>query len=298
MSTVYVTVGIPAAGKTTWARRWVAKNPDTVIVSRDDVRAAHGWVSGFDENRVTRIHRAQIEAALLEGLDVVVADTNINKTFRNRLIKFCHEHGADVVIVPLKISLDEAILRDSKRESHRVGPDIVNKFYQQLQGQDLNMDEETYLPVQTFDPYVHATEGRRTVPAIIVDIDGTVAKHWNRNPYEYKKVGDDKPIEDVIEIIRLVKRMGVKLIFVSGRDDSCKWDTSFWLDQHLGFKDYTLFMRKTGDMRPDWIIKNEIYDEFIIPHYKILMVFDDRDQVVRHLRKRGITVAQVAPGRF
>jgi hypothetical protein len=28
------------------------------------------------------------------------------------------------------------------------------------------------------------------------------------------------------------------------------------------------------------------------------MVFDDRDQVVYHLRRRGITVAQVAPGRF
>ena len=57
-------------------------------------------------------------------------------------------------------------------------------------------------------------------------------------------------------------------------------------------------MRKKGDQRPDYVIKNEIYDAEIIPNYDVLAVFDDRDQVVRHLRKRGITVFQVAPGRF
>lgn len=297
MSTAYITVGIPAAGKTTWAREYVKKNPKAVIVSRDDIRLAHGWRSGFDENRVTAIHRAQMEAAFLEGMDVVVADTNINRTFRNRLIKFCHQHGADVVLVPLPIKLDEAIQRDLLREN-TVGMDVVSKFHNDLQGQDVDMTQETYLPVQKFAPYVHATEGRQTIPAICVDIDGTVAEHWNRSPYEYAKVGDDRPKKDVLEIINLVKQMGVKLIFVSGRDDSCQNDTIDWLVKYLGHDDFTLLMRKTKDQRPDWVIKNEIYDEFIIPNHKILMVFDDRDQVVKHLRLRGLTVAQIAEGRF
>jgi hypothetical protein len=57
-------------------------------------------------------------------------------------------------------------------------------------------------------------------------------------------------------------------------------------------------MRKTGDLRPDYGSKNEIYDREVIPRYNVRMVFDDREQVVTHLRLRGITVAQVAPGRF
>ena len=297
-NTVYITVGIPASGKSTWARE-MAKANGWVITCRDDIRSAHGYTEYGDpkmEALITKIQRGQIEAALLNEMDVIVADTNVTQKFRNQLVKFAHQHGANAVIVPFPISLDEAIWRDSQRDA-KVGADVINRMYNQLQSQDIS-DEPVTIPVQTFEPYVHATEGKRTVPVICVDIDGTVARHWNRSPYEYGKVGDDKPIEDVIEIIRLVKTMGVKVIFVSGRDDSCKLDTSLWLDKHLGFKDYTLLMRSTGDQRPDWIIKNEIYDEFIIPHYKILMVFDDRDQVVKHLRLRGITVAQVAPGRF
>ena len=77
-------------------------------------------------------------------------------------------------------------------------------------------------------------------------------------------------------------------------------DTLQWLEDNSDFEreDFTLHMRKSKDMRPDWIIKNEIYDNFVLPEYNVVMVFDDRDQVVRHLRRRGITVAQVAPGRF
>jgi hypothetical protein len=89
-----------------------------------------------------------------------------------------------------------------------------------------------------------------------------------------------------------------KAIFVSGRENSCESDTRAWLNHYFPPDRYQLYMRQAGDMRPDYIIKNEIYDEFIIPYYNITMVFDDRDQVVHHLRRRGITVAQVAPGRF
>ena len=292
MSTVYLTIGIPASGKTTWARKTAAADKNTVIVSRDDIRAAHGWVSGFDENRVTRIHRAQIEAALLEDMDVIVADTNINKTFRNRLIKFCHQHGADVVLVPFEISLDEAILRDSTRQTHKVGPQVVKKFYDDLQGQEL---QDEFLPARTFEP-VEFNYASQFPECIVVDIDGTVARHVNRSPYDYSKVGDDEPIWDVVNIINTLGQK-YDIVFVSGRDDSCEDDTCAWLDEWITCR-YTLIMRKTGDQRPDWEIKNEIYDAEVLPYWNVRMVFDDRDQVVRHLRKRGITVSQVAPGRF
>jgi predicted kinase len=295
---VIITVGIPASGKSTWAREYVKENPNTVITCRDDIRAAHGWTEYGNhavEQRITKIQRSQIEAALLEGMDVIVADTNIQPKFRNQLVKFAHQHGADAVIKVFPIPLDEAIWRDCQRKDKAVGFDVIGRMYQQLESQNV---QDEVLPVPTYEPYVHATEGRKTIPAIIVDIDGTVARHVARSPYDYSKVGTDEPIEDVLETVNLVKQMGVRLVFVSGREDSCFDDTHAWLVKHLGHGQFNLLMRKTGDQRPDWIIKNEIYDAKVIPNFKILMVFDDRDQVVTHLRRRGITVAQVAPGRF
>jgi hypothetical protein len=57
-------------------------------------------------------------------------------------------------------------------------------------------------------------------------------------------------------------------------------------------------MRKTGDHRPDYIVKNEIFDQRIRDNFNVLGAFDDRDQVVDMYRKMGITVFQVAPGNF
>jgi predicted kinase len=296
MSTVYLTIGIPASGKTTWAKKQAQVDKNIVVVSRDDIRNAHGWKSGFDENRVTRIHRAQIEAALLEGMDVIVADTNINKTFRNRLVKFCHEHGADVQFVPFPISVDEAILRDSARNSHMVGPQIIMKFYEDLCAQDLDYDGEFH-PAPKFNAVPRYTHDS-LADAIVVDIDGTVAERGNRSPYDESRVISDSPISDVINIVKALSDK-YEIIIVSGRTDSCRDDTVKWIGREFGEDfEYTLHMRKTGDQRPDYIIKNEIYDSLILPQNNVIMAFDDRDQVVRHVRSRGITVAQVAPGRF
>lgn len=293
MSTVILTVGIPASGKSTWARE-NAVDLNAAIVCRDDIRIMQGLKHGQDEELVTKVEHALIEGLISEGKDCIVADTNINKTFRNRLIKFCHQRGADVEIVVFDIGLDEAVLRDMVREDS-VGADVIRKMHDSFKGQQIKSE---FLPVQSFAKYESPSRfSSHLRSAIIVDIDGTVARHWNRSPYDYSKVADDKAIEDVVEVVTALSADYV-VVFVSGRDDSCENDTRDWLEYHMGLGDAPLFMRKSGDQRPDWIVKNEIYDEFVIQNFRIVMVFDDRDQVVHHLRRRGITVAQVAPGRF
>lgn len=295
--TVVLTIGIPASGKTTWAREAANNDKSIVVTSRDDIRAAYGWKSGFDEGRVTRIQRSQMEAAFLDGFDVIVADTNLNPKFRKDLIKFCHQHGHDVVTKVFPISLDEAILRDSKRQSHMVGADVVKRFYDMYQQQQ---PQDEVFPIPEAAPYSHGKGKDFREPAVVVDIDGTVARHVNRSPYDESKVLDDEPIEDVVDVVGALSGL-YRLVFVSGRTDSCREDTIKWIQREFGLihgEDFELHMRKTGDQRPDYVIKTELYDQHVIPFYNIKMVFDDRDQVVHHVRRRGITVAQVAPGRF
>lgn len=294
MSTVILTVGIPASGKSTWARGYSAET-ETPIVCRDDIRIMQGLNHGDDEDLVTVVEHALIEGLIAEGRDCIVADTNVNKTFRNRLIKFCHQRGADVEIVVFSVPLDVAILRDNARKE-RVGPEVIKRMHDALSGQEVKSE---FLPVQTYADYEHRTGDKFLPDAVVFDVDGTLARHHNRSPYDYTKVSDDLPIKDVCEIASVLAER-YNFIVVSGRDDSCREDTDLWLQEYVGLDagKYHLLMRKTGDQRPDWVIKNEIYDDRIIPYFNITMVFDDRDQVVTHLRRRGITVAQVAPGRF
>jgi len=59
-----------------------------------------------------------------------------------------------------------------------------------------------------------------------------------------------------------------------------------------------LFMRPEGDMRPDNIVKAELFDTYVRDNYDVQFVIDDRDQVVDMWRRMGLACLQVAPGDF
>ena len=56
-------------------------------------------------------------------------------------------------------------------------------------------------------------------------------------------------------------------------------------------------MRKDGDFRADYIVKQEIYDMHI-KGKNVLFVMDDRQQVVDMWRRNGLKCFQVAEGNF
>lgn len=133
--------------------------------------------------------------------------------------------------------------------------------------------------------------------AIIVDIDGTIATRVNRDPFEYDKVIDDAPKDNVIQIISSMWKSGHKVIFVTARDDSCRLQTLIWLKRWC--PPFTeVHMRKTGDVRDDAIVKREIYESLIKPEYNVVAVFDDRQKVVDMWREIGLTCLQVDYGDF
>lgn len=57
-------------------------------------------------------------------------------------------------------------------------------------------------------------------------------------------------------------------------------------------------MRRSGDFRPDYIVKEVILDFEILTRYTPYIIIDDRDQVVKMWRRRGYTCLQCAPGDF
>ena len=144
---------------------------------------------------------------------------------------------------------------------------------------------------------------------IVVDIDGTVANHDGiRHHHAYDKVHLDEPHQDIINLVQILQFAqrqsefdydGFEILFVSGRPDSCEIQTIEWLNKYgIWSFPYTLHMRETGDYRPDFIVKKEIYDKHIEPFYDVWFALDDRDQIVNMWRENGIRCLQVREGNF
>ncbi|MFK3984891.1 AAA family ATPase [Micromonospora sp. NPDC050397] len=298
MTRLILTRGLPASGKTTFARKL---QPGVVRVNRDDLRRMlHGsrLFTQWAEGQVTAAQRAQVEALLQAKVDICVDDTNL----RSKTVRDWAELGArfgatlevhDFTDVPV----DECVRRDAERpEVDRVGEPAIRRMHERyLAGRNLP------LPVPYVQPGGPATVYRPTadVPEIVlVDIDGTVALMGDRSPYDMSRVGDDLPNAPVIAAVRAMHSAGYGIVFCSGRDDSCRAETEAWLDLHVAVPYLALHMRPYGDSRKDAVVKREIFERDIHPHYRVVGVFDDRMQVVRMWRALGLTVFQVAEGNF
>jgi predicted kinase len=270
---VIILKGLPASGKSTYAKDLVDRNPGQYKrINKDDLRAMldNSYWSKGNEKFVLKARDWLIIEALKDGKSVLVDDTNLHpkhETIIKDLIKDYNRHNNSNVAVEIKffaIDLEEAIKRDLKR-LNSVGEKVIKEmYYEFIAIKELKQRKQnTNLP-----------------KAVIVDIDGTVADNVTRSPFDFSRVLEDKPIERTIEIVKLLAAANYKIIFVSGREDSCREDTLEWLS--LSEIPVTeLLMRRQGDLRKDSIIKREIFTNYIQSKYCISFVIDDRKQVKR-----------------
>ena len=309
MPTLTITRGLPASGKTTWAKQRLATDAlRAARVNRDDMRRImHGGLTGANwaERQVTIAQRAAVEALLRGGVDVFCDDTNLRARVVREFAELAALCGAEFVVedfteVPLEVCLE----RDATRpEGERVGEDVIRAMWLRfLAGHPLP------LALPQLPPPVSAghADGDDAVyrpgddlpEAVLVDIDGTVALMAGRSPYDMTRVGEDRPNPSVITAVRAMHAFGHHIVFCSGRSDDARKTTERWLAEHVRVPYEALFMRETGDSRKDSIVKAEIFEREIRHRYRVTGVFDDRAQVVRMWRSLGLTVFQVADGNF
>jgi predicted kinase len=296
---IKVLVGLPGSGKSTWALSWVQNNPDWIRVNRDDFRFMLKGLPFLDskaETAITKMVTDSVETALLSGYNVVLDNTHCRLKYINELVKRFGEM-ATVEFQYFDVSTDECIRRDSLRE-RQVGETVIRKMERDLSELLKNFDfkQVERRPRLAKNYWDDLKDGLST--AVIFDIDGTLA-HMNgkRGPFDWKKVGLDDVDVPMHHVNRVMARDGYEIILVSGRDASCRDETIWWLDDH-GIHFDRLFMRPENDFRKDSIIKQEIYETQIKDKYNVLIVFDDRDQVVETWRELGLKCAQVEPGKF
>lgn len=298
MRSVVLTTGLPGSGKTTWAVAHQMNDPEQIIlVSRDDIRKMIGCfpIGNKDqENLVSKIQDDIIVRGIKEGKDVIVHDTNLNKKSPDRIKKLFDGDVQFMVADFTNVDVDTCIKRDSFRENP-VGEKIIRNMARQLQ-KPWRLTPEYMNDVKLSAPLEYDS----ALPsAVVFDIDGTLAEHVARSPYDYSRVLTDGVFNEIAMLTRMYSKAGYMVFVMSGRPGSPRimGDTMKWLGDANIYWDF-LYMRGEDDKRNDADVKQEMVDKYIRGKFNVLLWFDDRDRVVRRLRKLGIKVAQVAPGDF
>jgi predicted kinase len=285
---IIMTRGVPASGKTTWAREFVKENSNYVNLNRDDFRAMlYGSDYKFSRAReatVTIAQRGAAVAALTEGKSVIISDTNLSKSVQDSWWRVALPFGASIKVTykNFDCELDVALKRNAMRDGG-VPPEVVWRMHGQYMKQ-VHVDSKV-----RHDPLLPN--------AIIVDVDGTVANHEGmRSPYNWGEVGKDTPHEDIIQLVRMLSE-NFTVIIMTGRDGECAEETKSWLSRYqIPFKHF--YIREEGDQRKDSIIKRELFDNNVRGVYNVKYVIDDRAQVVNMWRDLGLRVLDVAGGMF
>ncbi len=300
--TVILTTGLPGSGKSTWAREHAAQfDGDVVLTSRDDIRKMLGFGPiGTKEQEafVSKIQDGIITRAVKEGKGVIVHDTNLNKKSPTRIKKLFDGDVEFLVADFTNVSVEQCIENDAKRteETGYVGPNVIKNMARQL-NKPWRLTDEFMNDVVLSPRYFPKFLARK---AIIVDLDGTLASHDHRSPYDYSRVYTDGLRVPVARTVDLYAAAGYYVIALSGRPDinNVRKDTEEWMEFH-GIPYNVLHMRPADMLTVnDADVKQFLFDTYVREDYDVDMVLDDRDRVVRRWRKLGLNTYQVAEGDF
>lgn len=308
---VFITIGLPGSGKTTWAKKFeesVSLQGIPIIrVNNDEIREeffgkSFEWTPEL-EKKVTAVRMQRIEEGIKSGKWVIVDNTHLNPKTLSKLKRFL-EAFPNVLAVEVdfrEVPIDVCIERDRERKER--GERFVG--------------EEVILKMAIESGFLKENNPKKIDPllpfCIICDLDGTLALfEGKRNPYDASRCDvTDEPNHSVLTTLRMFasgKSRGFgpvvleKIFFFSGRMEKFREPTKnfllnkCWIDVENDPL-YELHMRKDDDFAADEIIKEEMYKNNIEGKYNVLFVFDDRPKVIRMWKKIGLPVFNVGSGR-
>jgi len=277
--------GLPAAGKTRYARQRVDIDGNTVRLNRDDLRAMC-FNSKYTPQREKYIKRAEKVLAQLAkemGYNCIIDDTNVIR--QEVWTNFARENDFEYKLKDFTdVDIDTLHTRNDAR-SNSVPPCVINQLT--LKGgllPDLKDDQKV----------------------IFVDIDGTLSNLDHRLHYIQQEEKDwdsffdsvigDSVREPIRDWVNNLYDAGYYILVVTGRSGTTFKDTERWLLLHARLKYHFLVSRGVDDRRPDDQVKEGFLKAFD-NHYgkdRIEFVIDDRPRVVEMWKKNGLKVYPVS----
>lgn len=141
MKRIILTRGIPASGKSTWAKQEVLKDPEhSIRINRDDLRNMSGkyWVPAREKYITACKGTILINAINFKFDTIIIDEMNLNPKENGYLkgmvsmMNDTFKDNNDKYIIEIKdftkVSLDVCLERDSKRENP-IGEDIIKDIF-------------------------------------------------------------------------------------------------------------------------------------------------------------------------
>jgi predicted kinase len=310
---VYILTGLVGSGKSYWSTDFIKKpknSQNTVIVNKDKLREMFHGRYKFKPDFEEFIHEMSVDLikkSIRNGYNVIIDETNITKERREKWIDIVKKENEYLKIIYVWFSDTENNLKNRMKNPKGVSKEkwknVIDSMKRRFEIPSVKelYDDLIIINSSIEEEHNKINQDKNLPQAICFDLDGTLAHIGDRDPYDASKCEEDIPDDNLIELINFYKEQ-YKIIFMTARPYDYKEPTMRFLKK-CGFDiendgTFSMVMRNPGDFRKDAIVKEEMYRKFVIPNYYVKLIFDDRTQVVNHLRNIGFTVYQVAPGNF
>nr|DAF76818.1 MAG TPA: polynucleotide kinase [Bacteriophage sp.] len=145
MKRIILTRGIPASGKSTWAKQEVLKDPEhSIRINRDDLRNMCGkyWVPAREKYITACKGMLLINAINFKFDTIIIDEMNLNPKengYLKGMVSIMNDtikEGQDKYIIEVKdftnVPLDVCLERDSKRENP-IGEDVIRGIFNKYQ---------------------------------------------------------------------------------------------------------------------------------------------------------------------
>lgn len=286
MQTIIICQGLPASGKSKWAREYQSTHLNFyhIEVSYYLKQVEPDYKKRFSKSAYKKAY--QVADELLYNLvemnkDVIYDDINLDpvrlEQIKNVIAQAMGTDPYDLQVKFFDVDVNEAVRRDAGRElGVKVGKNRIIDLWRMY----LEPKPVVYRP-SVVKP-----------KAVIVDLDGTLATFWRKSPYD-RDFADDDVNTTLLYLLDILYEKGFTILFTTGRSEEFESSTRKFLAQ-CGFtsnvQNWKLLMRETGDNRPDFEVKADLYRMEIEPEYSVMCAFDDRPQVKKLWVSLGIFV--------
>ena len=289
--------GIQGSGKSTWAKAWVAEDPEHRIrINNDDLRNMFGpyWIPSR-EDVVTHAKQTIVTYAMGKQYDIVVDNMNLNPKevqYWTNVVNYYNgytktgEHY-EIEFKDFFIPLEECIRRDSAR-TNPVGEKVIRDTWKRYKHFIQTSEVEKYVGnLRLWD------SGKPM--CVVIDMDSTVCFNTSKRPWfgdgSTEAMIDDVPNYGVVE---LIKAQEYPVVVCTGRNKDQYNVTKEWL-ANQGINPIAYYMRENGDYRKGVEVKSELMNQ-ILDKYNVLVVFEDCEPIVQKYREMGLTVLQPNKG--
>lgn len=294
---IILTRGIQGSGKSTWAKAWVAEDPEHRIrINNDDLRNMFGvyWVPSR-EDVVSHAKQTIVTYVMGKQYDIVVDNMNLNPKevqYWTNVVNYYNGYTKtgeryEIEFKDFFIPLEECIRRDAARPNP-IGEKVIRDTWKRYKHFIQTSEVEKYVDnLRLWD------SGKPM--CVVIDMDSTVCFNTSKRPWfgdgSTEAMIDDVPNYGVVE---LIKAQEYPVVVCTGRNKDQYNVTKEWL-ANQGINPIAYYMRENGDYRKGVEVKTELMNQ-ILDKYNVLVVFEDCEPIVQKYRDMGLTVLQPNKG--